>query len=138
MFTISRNFSFCYGHRLLNYDGKCSHLHGHNARVKITLRSPKLDDNGMLLDFTKIKKIIGEWINDNLDHRVILCEKDPLVKLLLQYNEPVYILSDNPTAENLARIIFNRCESLKLPVVSVKFWETDNCCAEFNSDFFNN
>jgi 6-pyruvoyltetrahydropterin/6-carboxytetrahydropterin synthase len=132
MFTISRKFSFCYGHRLFNYDGKCSHLHGHNAKVKVTFRGSELDDDGMLLDFSKIKRLIGSWLDDNFDHRVILYEKDPLADLLLQKNEPVYILATNPTAENLAKVIFKYCESLKLPVVSVKFWETDNCTAEFS------
>ncbi|MDR2172363.1 MAG: 6-carboxytetrahydropterin synthase [Planctomycetaceae bacterium] len=132
MFTVSREFSFCYGHRLLNYDGKCSHLHGHNARVQIMLRGDGLDDDGMLFDFNKFKITIGEWIDKNFDHRVILCENDPLVKLLLQINEPVYILPYNPTAENLAKEIFERCQFLNLPIVSVKFWETDKCNAEFN------
>ncbi|MDR0391367.1 MAG: 6-carboxytetrahydropterin synthase [Planctomycetaceae bacterium] len=131
MFTVSRDFLFCYGHRLLDYDGKCSHLHGHNARVRITLRGAELDDGGMLLDFNKIKKAIGKWLDDNFDHRVILCKDDPLAELLLQINEPIYLLPDNPTAENLAKVIFGYCEQLKLPVVSVQFWETENCSAEF-------
>ncbi|MDR2644220.1 MAG: 6-carboxytetrahydropterin synthase [Planctomycetaceae bacterium] len=133
MFTVSRDFSFCYAHRLLDYDGKCSHLHGHNAKVKVTLRSSELMDGGMLLDFNKMKRTIGVWIDENLDHRVILCKKDPLVELLLQINEPVYLLPDNPTAENLAKLIFGHCEKLNLPVVSVQLQETENCRAEFTN-----
>ncbi|MDR1923685.1 MAG: 6-carboxytetrahydropterin synthase [Planctomycetaceae bacterium] len=132
-FTVSRKFTFCYGHRLLNYDGKCSHPHGHNANVKITLQNNKLDQNGMLIDFNKIKQTIGRWLNENFDHKMILCKNDPLVKLLEQIGEPVFVLRDNPTAENLAAAIFRQCEILNLPVTSVQFWETENCCAEFTS-----
>jgi 6-pyruvoyltetrahydropterin/6-carboxytetrahydropterin synthase len=133
MFTVSREFLFCYGHRLLDYDGKCSHLHGHNARVRIVLCGDKLGEGGMLLDFNKIKWTIGAWLEANLDHRVILCESDPLAAVLIRENEPVYLLQDNPTAENLAKVIFRNCENLKLPVVAVQFWETENCCAEFKN-----
>ncbi|MDR1485355.1 MAG: 6-carboxytetrahydropterin synthase [Planctomycetaceae bacterium] len=133
MFTVTRDFSFCYGHRLLDYDGKCSRLHGHNARVQIKLCGLELGDGGMLWDFNGIKGTIGMWLDDNFDHRVILCKDDPLAELLLRINEPVYLLPDNPTAENLAKIIFRQCEKLNLPVVSVKFWETEKCCAEFTN-----
>ncbi len=51
MFRVTREIAFCYGHRLLNYDGKCRHLHGHNGRAVITLEGPDLDPRGMLVDF---------------------------------------------------------------------------------------
>ena len=43
MFRVTREITFCYGHRLLNYDGKCRHLHGHNGRADQTLEAPPLD-----------------------------------------------------------------------------------------------
>ncbi|HLB03050.1 MAG TPA: 6-carboxytetrahydropterin synthase, partial [Nitrospiria bacterium] len=46
MYKVTKHILFCYGHRLLNYDGKCKHLHGHNGRVEIELTSPKLDHRG--------------------------------------------------------------------------------------------
>ena len=58
MFRVTREIHFCYGHRLLNYDGKCRHLHGHNGRAVITLQGSELDDRGMLVDFGEIKQKI--------------------------------------------------------------------------------
>ena len=42
MYRVTREIDFCYGHRLLNYEGKCRHLHGHNGRAVITLQGPEL------------------------------------------------------------------------------------------------
>ena len=58
MFNVSREIDFCYGHRLLNYPGKCRHLHGHNGRVVITFEASGLDDRGMVLDFSEIKRMV--------------------------------------------------------------------------------
>jgi 6-pyruvoyltetrahydropterin/6-carboxytetrahydropterin synthase len=132
MFTISREFTFCYGHRLLNHCGKCAHPHGHNARVRIALWSDCLNDQGMVLDFTEQKKTIGQWIEDHLDHRMILENIDPLAETLKKMNEPVFLLKNQqPTAENIARLLFEKTEEFGFPVQSVTFWETDQCSAEY-------
>ena len=55
MYRVTREISFCYGHRLLEYSGKCRHLHGHNGRAIITLAAPALDPLGMVLDFDGIR-----------------------------------------------------------------------------------
>src|SRR4051794_33803225 len=72
MFQVTRELRFCYGHRLLNYDGKCKHLHGHNGRAVITLEADQLDALGMVVDFSVIKRVVAAWIDANLDHRMIL------------------------------------------------------------------
>jgi 6-pyruvoyltetrahydropterin/6-carboxytetrahydropterin synthase len=131
MFTLSREFIFCYGHRLLDHGGKCAHPHGHNGRVRIVLRSNQLNENGMVLDFTELKQTIGQWIDDEWDHRMILEEKDPLVNELRKLNEPMYLLPYKPTAENLARFLFEKTRALGFPVESVVFWETEKCSAEY-------
>ena len=48
MFRLTQEIEFCYGHRLLNYAGKCRHLHGHNARAIIVLEGEELDRRGQL------------------------------------------------------------------------------------------
>src|ERR1051325_258832 len=105
MFRVSRQIDFCYGHRLLNYDGKCKFLHGHNGRAVITLESPRLDERGMVLDFTDIKRVVAAWIDDTLDPRMILHRDDPAVPSLRALHEPIYLIDANPTAENIARLI---------------------------------
>ena len=82
MFRVSREINFCYGHRLLNYAGKCRYLHGHNGRAIITIESKTLDERGMVLDFTEIKQVVSTWIDDNLDHRMLLHQSDPVVPFL--------------------------------------------------------
>src|SRR6188768_2992661 len=106
MFRVSREIDFCYGHRLLNYDGKCKYLHGHNGRAVIVIESPELDDRGMVLDFSDIKHVVSRWIDENLDHRMILCRQDPAIEALRQLGEPLFLIDENPTAENIARLIF--------------------------------
>src|SRR6202030_4107161 len=63
MFRVTREMSFCYGHRLLNYDGKCRHLHGHNGRAVLTLEADRLDALGMVMDFSRIKRVVSAWID---------------------------------------------------------------------------
>lgn len=124
MFRVTQEIEFCYGHRLLNYDGKCKHLHGHNGKAVIVLEGNSLDHRGMVIDFSDIKKHVAGWIDSNLDHRMILNENDPVVKYLREQSEPVYVIDTNPTAENIAKLIYDFAKSQKLPIVEVSLWET--------------
>ncbi len=134
MFRVSRQIDFCYGHRLLDYQGKCRHLHGHNARVLITIEASGLDQRGMVLDFAEIKRLIHQWIDENLDHRMILHRNDPVVAVLKEAGEPMYLLDRNPTAENIAKVIFDFAVAQGYPVVEVRFWETPSCYATYCRD----
>ncbi|MDO5580187.1 MAG: 6-carboxytetrahydropterin synthase QueD [Planctomycetia bacterium] len=129
MYSISREFSFSYGHRLLNYEGKCKHLHGHNARVRITLSTNTLNEKGMVLDFSSLKTMMGTWIEDHLDHRMILQKEDTLADLLIGSGDPVLLVEENPTAEFLARLICDQGKEFGLNIQKVEFWETEKCCA---------
>jgi 6-pyruvoyltetrahydropterin/6-carboxytetrahydropterin synthase len=129
MYRVTREIRFCYGHRLLNYNGKCRHLHGHNGRAVITLQAEQLDPLGMVLDFTQIKNVVSAWIDEALDHKMVLHRDDPVLPLLRQQGEPVYVLDVNPTAENIARLIFDYAAEQGFPVVEVQLWETDHCFA---------
>jgi len=131
MFRVSRQIDFCYGHRLINYDGKCKYLHGHNGRAVIALEAPDLDSRGMVLDFKDIKNVVAGWIDDTLDHRMILHRDDPMVDLFRKAGEPLYLLDRNPTAENIARLIYDFTADHGFPVVEVSLWETPNCYATY-------
>ena len=132
MYTVTRLIHFCYGHRLLDYNGKCRHPHGHNGRIEITVRREKLDSLGMVMDFEEIKSTVQKWVDTELDHKMLLNTRDPLVKILQDLGEPVVLMDDNPTAENIARLIYNQAKKQKLPVISVKLWETANSFAEYS------
>lgn len=131
MFRLTQEIDFCYGHRLLNYSGKCRHLHGHNGRAVIVLEGAEVDERGMLVDFTDIKSSLRNWIEEQLDHRMILCAQDPAVPMLQQLNEPLYIIDHNPTAENIARLIYERAREFQFPVIEVSLWETVRSCATY-------
>lgn len=124
MFRVTREIDFCYGHRLLNYDGKCRYLHGHNGRAVISIEGSELDSRGMVLDFSDIKKAVSTWIDENLDHRMILCSRDPVVPMLEEMGEPLYLLDENPTAENIAKLIYDQTRAHDVPIVEVRLWET--------------
>jgi 6-pyruvoyltetrahydropterin/6-carboxytetrahydropterin synthase len=134
MFTVAREINFCYGHRLLDYAGKCRHLHGHNGRAIIAFDASGLDTHGMVLDFSEIKQVVGRWIDENLDHRMILARTDAAAKVLQELGEPVYLLDANPTAENIAKRIFDVAVEHGFPVVEVRLWETPHCCAVYRPE----
>lgn len=132
MFKVTKIINFSYGHRLLNYSGKCRNLHGHNAKVEIQMFSEKLNDIGMVVDFVEIKNILQKWIDDNLDHKMLLSKDDPMVKILKDNDEDVYVMDTNPTAEAIAKLIYDYAVSKKLPVKKVKLWETETSIAVYN------
>ena len=129
MFRVSREIDFCYGHRLLNYSGKCRFLHGHNGRAVITLESESLNDLGMVVDFSEIKQVVSGWIDETLDHRMILHHEDPVVPTLRELGEPMHLIDVNPTAENIAKLISDFTLSRGFPIVETCLWETPRCYA---------
>ncbi len=84
MYYVKKRLEVSGSHRLvLNHASKCSRLHGHNWIITVYCRAEELDENGMVVDFSKIKEIVAQ-----LDHADL--------------NE---LLPFNPTAENIARWI---------------------------------
>lgn len=136
MFQVTREIDFCYGHRLLNYEGKCRHLHGHNGKALITIEGETLDARGMVVDFSEIKDAVSTWIDDNLDHRMLLNRADPVVPMLQEIDEPLYLLDENPTAENIAKLIYEESQKLDLPaaICEVRLWETTKCFATYRTE----
>jgi len=134
MYRVTREIRFCYGHRLLRYDGKCKHLHGHNGRAVISLQAAQLDPLGMVMDFSHIKEVVTGWIDHTLDHKMILHHDDPVLPFLRQLGEPVYVMQVNPTAENIARLIYDYAIGQGFPVVEVQLWETDHCYATYRGE----
>jgi len=131
MHAVTREIHFCYGHRLLDYPGKCRHLHGHNGIAVITMESSSLDSLGMVVDFGKLKAVVGSWIDNHLDHRMIMHRDDPALSYLLSQGEPVFVMDCNPTAENIAKLIYDKSREAGFPVVEVKLWETESCHATY-------
>ncbi len=131
MYSITKEIPFCYGHRLLGHTGKCRHLHGHNAVAVVRLEAEGLDGLGMVCDFADIGGFLKTWINIELDHTLLLQAEDPVLPLLQQAGERVYVMADNPSAENIARLIFEQVECGGYPVVEVIIQETDTASASY-------
>lgn len=130
-YTIVKRIDFSYGHRLMDYDGKCAHAHGHNGVLEIELSSHDLDTRGMVYDFTDVKRLLKDFIDREIDHRMLLREDDPLVAAIEQTGEKVFTMKENPTAENIAGLVFAKAKEKGLPVVAVRLWETPDAFAEY-------
>jgi len=83
------------------------------------------------MDFSRIKQVVSAWIDENLDHKMLLHENDPVLRFLQQQGEPVYVMKVNPTAENIARLIYDFTAAQGFPVVEVRLWETEHCFATY-------
>jgi len=130
-YQVTKSIAFCYGHRLLGHDGQCRYLHGHNGRLEIDVETESLDHMGMVVDFRKVRNLVKGWIDANLDHRMILCKQDPAIPALRDLGEPLYLLDENPTAENLARLLFEQVQHLGLRAAEVRLWETPTSYATY-------
>jgi 6-pyruvoyltetrahydropterin/6-carboxytetrahydropterin synthase len=131
MFRVTREIHFCYGHRLLQYEGKCKHLHGHNGTAIITLEAEQLDHLGMVMDFSQMKRVLQGWIDEALDHKMLLHRDDPVLPHLRLLGEPHYVMDVNPTAENIAKLIYDYAHGQGFPVIEVSLWETEACYATY-------
>ncbi len=120
--------SFDASHRIYeDYHGKCNNIHGHTYKVVIEIVGEK-DKRGMVVDFNVLKKLV----HDFYDHRIILHRDDPLVECLKEHRQNMILLSQNPTAENIAQqIAVNVMGHVNTEEISVTVYETATQGATF-------
>lgn len=125
MFKVVKEVEWSAAHRLLNYEGKCSRLHGHSWRAVFTFESENLNKDGMVVDFAIIKKIIQGWVDQHWDHGLILSFADPLINILQNTEHQIYPIQGNPTAEHMAQFLFKHFQSEFFPgkLISVEVFE---------------
>lgn len=111
---------FAAAHRLRDYEGACSQLHGHNWKVEIEAEATSLNELGMAIDFKLLKEAARAAVN-NLDHRVL--------------NEVAPFDRKNPTAENLAAYLYEALRrqvgDSRIRVAAVTVWENDRACVRY-------
>lgn len=131
MYSVTQELPFCYGHRLLQYPGKCGRLHGHNGVARITLRASALDRQGMVADFDQIERSMRAFLDESIDHRLLLHREDPLVPALRAASEEFVAVDFNPTAENIAKLIFEQAQRAGFPVAEVQLVEQQGSIASY-------
>ena len=120
MFSVSKRFSFSASHVLhgLGDDHPCSRLHGHNYEIEVIAAAEQLDERGFVVDFGELD-LVKDWVDATLDHRHL--------------ND---VMEGQPSAEAIAKLIFEWCRSSLPPfvagrVVAVRAWETPKAYAEY-------
>ena len=144
MAEITKEYEISYGHRLMNHKGKCSRLHGHNAKISITiqgsiLKKPESSSNGMIMDFGDLDTGIGLWLDKTLDHRTILEVGDPLIPAIFSTDKDSLVVVDMPPTAELLAMFIHRQTMDWLNIfkatykISVTFWETPKACATIDT-----
>jgi 6-pyruvoyltetrahydropterin/6-carboxytetrahydropterin synthase len=91
---------------------KCRSIHGHSWVVTLSLTSPKLDNQGMVMEFGQLKAAWRAWLDAHLDHTLMLHQDDPLVAALQQVSPDLrlFLLPADPTTENLAHLLAKQAQ----------------------------
>ncbi|HEY4116734.1 MAG TPA: 6-carboxytetrahydropterin synthase [Byssovorax sp.] len=120
MWEISQETVVAAAHQLRFAPGEGERLHGHNWRIKATVRATELAPSGWVMDFNELGATLRALV-EPYEH-VFLNELSPFDDL-------------NPTAENLARVVADnlaaKIDDGRVKVVRVDVWENDTCCATY-------
>ncbi|WP_225073017.1 6-carboxytetrahydropterin synthase QueD [Desulfuromonas sp. CSMB_57] len=123
MYHLTIKTHFAAAHKLMNYQGDCEHLHGHNWKIEVTVATRELDAAGLGIDFKILKRETNQ-ILDQLDHKYL--------------NELPFFREVSPSSENIARFLYEslvqRFAERQVRMESVKVWESDNACASYTAD----
>ena len=135
-FTITKKLKDCsIAHRLMNYNGKCANLHGHSYHFEIELKIAGQQENGISVDFNDFKEI-DNFLQDNWDHAVLVNSSDKsLINFLKVEKQRYFLLSSNPTAENMCIYLKNLVKDLfkdynNIVDIKVRIWETETSICE--------
>ncbi|MGR9053421.1 MAG: 6-pyruvoyl trahydropterin synthase family protein [Gammaproteobacteria bacterium] len=134
MHIITREVYFCYGHRLMLHPGKCCNLHGHSVKAAVSIKRNRLDEQGMVCDFSDIKSSVEAYIDEILDHNMLLHKDDPIIPLLDKAGERYLALDEHPTAEVLSKMIYRHLMQQGFDVDRVVLWETASAYACYQED----
>jgi len=139
---ITRKGSFDSGHRVMNERMKCFNIHGHTYLYELEFEFNEMEEIGYAIDFKEIKRVGCQWIDDILDHGMILNPQDTaLIETTKSYGSKMWLMSlngkdayCNPSVENIAKevflammVLFNPTVYPNLRISRVTIYETPNC-----------
>lgn len=136
---VERSHEIHCGHRVYGHESKCAHLHGHGYVFEFTCEAFGLDKIGRVIDFSVIKSLLCEWLEENWDHRFLMWEKDPSLEALRAIDATVVAVPFNPTAENMAEYLVTvigpeQLAGTGVRLAAVRVRETIKCSAVFSND----
>jgi 6-pyruvoyltetrahydropterin/6-carboxytetrahydropterin synthase len=111
---VTKSFRFDAAHKLNNYKGPCSQLHGHTYTLHVSVKG-EIDQNGLVIDFKDLKEIVKNEIISELDHKYL--------------NEII----NQPTAENICVWIWKKLSG-KLNLYELKLYETPDCYVVYRGE----
>jgi len=140
MISVTKQYRAEIGHRLMNYDGKCAHLHGHSYLFEVTVEALDLDDRGMVVDFSDLKKAM-RIVLEPYDHALVLRDDDHLARMFEDLRATngesarLHLWANNPTAENMASRFGSLIDNM-LPrgvrLTHIRVWETATSHADWS------
>jgi len=140
MITANRYHDISVGHRVYGHESKCAHFHGHNYRIHFSIAPQAgagLDGIGRVIDFSVIKSVLCEWLEQNWDHKFLIWEEDPHAIALQEMDrQGVVIFPLNPTAENMAWYLMDAIappllRGLGVQLVECTIEETRKCSVTY-------
>ncbi len=144
MIRVTKEFRFEMAHALYGYNGPCKNIHGHSYRLSVCVIGPVLNNgtqakNGMVMDFTDLKRIVQSLVIDELDHALLLNGNSPHKEMALNKElfEKVIFVNYQPTCENLVIEIAERIKKAlpqNLELHHLKLQETESSYAEWHSE----
>lgn len=138
-YRVTKEIRWEAAHRLSQYNGLCSNVHGHSYYAEVVLGSNFLDLNGFVVDFTQVKERTARFIADRWDHAIILYQHDPLLPTIQQLGLRHFVIySGDPTVERMSEILLHELQVLfsdllehGVAVLGVRIWETPTSYATF-------
>lgn len=140
MYKIERRFTVPIGHRLSKNKNLCKNIHGHNFTILVGIKTKKLDENDMVMDFSDLKKLVNIEL-DRFDHCLMLNSDDSALArdLRMKVCDRVMEFPYDPTAERLSEYLYNFLEQELLEEVGnhimidyVTVYENENSKATYS------
>jgi len=123
MYRLEIKTAFAAAHNLINYQGECENLHGHNWKVEVFVTARELDKAGLGIDF-KILKAETNALLKTLDHKYL--------------NELPPFVEESPSSENISRYLFQQLSAKlnngNVKVEKITVWESDFAAASYYED----